>query len=80
MSKENAQAYHIVAYEFAGRERAQEVMELIKKGGRANEYKVSAWAVVEVDDKGKAHVAQSGHGAHTCAGFARACRTARQQF
>ena len=62
MSKENAQAYHIVAYEFAGRERAQEVMELIKKGGRANEYKVSAWAVVEVDDKGKAHVAQSGHG------------------
>ena len=62
MSQENTQVYHIVAYEFAGRKRAGEVIDLIKKGGRANDYKVPAWAVVEVDDKGKAHVQQSGHG------------------
>ena len=62
MAQENAQAYHIVAYEFDGYKRAKEVVDLIRKGGRANDYKVPAWAVVEVDDKGKAHVSQSGHG------------------
>lgn len=62
MSEEKSQVYHIVAYEFDGRNRADEVISLIKKGGRANEYKVHAWAVMEVDDKGKAHVHQSGHG------------------
>ena len=62
MSQEKAQAYHIVAYEFAGQNRAKEVMELIKQGGRANEYKVPAWAVMEVDENGKAHIRQSGHG------------------
>jgi uncharacterized membrane protein len=62
MSQDKPQAYHIVAYEFAGRKRAKEVVDLIRKGGRANEYKVPAWAVVEVDDSGKAHVSQSGHG------------------
>jgi uncharacterized membrane protein len=62
MSQENPQAYHIVAYEFAGRKRAKEVVDLIRKGGRQNDYKVPAWAVVEVDDNGKAHVSQSGHG------------------
>lgn len=62
MAQEKAQAYHIVAYEFEGRKRAKEVVDLIRKGGRANDYKVPAWAVVEVDDNGKAHVSQSGHG------------------
>lgn len=62
MSQENLQAYHVVAYEFAGRKRAKEVVELIRKAGRGNEYKVPAWAVVEVDDTGKPHVSQSGHG------------------
>jgi uncharacterized membrane protein len=62
MAQDNPQAYHIVAYEFDGRKRAKEVVDLIRKGGRANEYKVPAWAVMEVDDNGKAHVSQSGHG------------------
>jgi uncharacterized membrane protein len=62
MAQENPQAYHIVAYEFEGRKRAKEVVDLVRKGGRANDYKVPAWAVVEVDDNGKAHVKQSGHG------------------
>lgn len=62
MSQENSQVYHIVAYEFAGRNRADEVINLVKKGGRSSDYKVHAWAVMEVDDKGKAHIHQSGHG------------------
>ena len=62
MAQEKPQAYHIVAYEFDGRKRAKEVVDLIRKGGHANDYKVPAWAVIEVDDKGKAHVSQSGHG------------------
>jgi hypothetical protein len=36
-------------------------MHLIKGAGRANEYKVPAWAVMEVDGNGKAHINQSGH-------------------
>jgi uncharacterized membrane protein len=62
MAQEKPQAYHIVAYEFDGRKRAKDVVDMIRKGGRANDYKVPAWAVIEVDDKGKAHVSQSGHG------------------
>lgn len=62
MSQEDTQVYHVVAYEFAGRNRADEVVDLIRKSSRANEYKVQAWAVMEVDDKGKPHVHQSGHG------------------
>ena len=62
MSQEKSGVFHIIAFEFAGRERAEQVVGLLKKGGRAEDYKVAAWAVVEVDDKGKAHVKQSGHG------------------
>ena len=62
MSQESPQVYHIVAFEFEGRDRARQVVDLIRKGGRSQEYKVPAWAVVEVDDKGKALVKQSGRG------------------
>lgn len=62
MSQEKSQVYHFVAYEFAGQERADQVIDLLRKSGREQEYKVAAWAVVEVDDKGKPHVHQSGHG------------------
>jgi len=62
MSQEKSGIYHIVAFEFAGRDRAEQVVDLLKKGGKSEDYKVAAWAVVEIDDKGKAHVKQSGHG------------------
>ncbi len=62
MSQEKPGVYHFVAYEFAGQDRADQVIDLIKKAGREQEYKVSAWAVVEVDAKGKPHIHQSGHG------------------
>lgn len=62
MSQESPQVYHIVAFEFEGQDRAKQVVELMRKGGRSQGYKVPAWAVVEVDDKGKAQVKQSGRG------------------
>ena len=62
MTQEYTQVYHVVAYEFAGRDRALQVAELVRKGSRAADYKVAAWAVVEIDDRGKARVRQSGHG------------------
>lgn len=61
-TKESPAVYHIVAYEFQGKDRAAQVVDLIRKGGRSAEYKVPAWAVVEVDDRGKSHVRQSGKG------------------
>ena len=62
MSQESPQVYHVVAFQFEGQDRARQVVDLIKKGGRSQEYKVPAWAVVEVDDKGKTQVKQSGRG------------------
>lgn len=62
MAQETAEVYHILAFEFAGRDRAEQVVDLLRKGGKSENYKVAAWAVVEIDDKGKAHVKQSGHG------------------
>lgn len=62
MNKDYTQVYHVVAYEFEGQDRALQVAELVRKGGRAGDYKVAAWAVVEIDDRGKARVRQSGHG------------------
>jgi uncharacterized membrane protein len=62
MSKSESQAYRMVAIEFAGQDRAKQVADLVKKYQGDAGIKVKAWAVVEVDDKGKAHVKQSGHG------------------
>lgn len=61
-SQETAAAYQLVAVEFAGRDRAKQVVDLVRKNKRGNDYKVTAWAVLEVDDRGKSHVTQSGHG------------------
>ena len=62
MTQDYTQVYHVVAHEFEGRDRALQVAELVRKGSRAADYKVAAWAVVEIDDRGKARVRQSGHG------------------
>lgn len=62
MATQSPQIYHIIAYQFEGQDRAGQVVDLIRKNRRAGEYKVPAWATVEVDDKGKARVRQSGHG------------------
>jgi uncharacterized membrane protein len=63
MSEENmVKAYRLVIVEFAGQDRAKQVVDLVKKEEKEAQIEVKAWAVVEVDDKGKAHVKQSGHG------------------
>lgn len=62
MSNNGAEAYHLVAIQFAGEDRAKQVADLVNKYQKKGDYKVKAWAVVEVDEKGKAHVKQSGHG------------------
>ena len=61
MTEQTASVYHLVAVEFAGRDRAKQVVDLVRRGQRGN-YKVAAWAVLEVDQHGKSHVTQSGHG------------------
>ncbi len=62
MTQDYTQVYHVVAYEFAGQDRALQVADLVRKAGRAGNYKVAAWAVVEIDERGKSRVRQSGHG------------------
>lgn len=62
MSNSESQAYRLLAIEFAGQDRAKQVTDLVNKYQKSAGIKVKAWAVVEVDDKGKAHVKQSGHG------------------
>ena len=62
MSNEKSEVYHFLAFEFVGQDRAAQVVGLLKKARHAQNYKVAAWAVIEVDDKGKQHVKQSGHG------------------
>jgi uncharacterized membrane protein len=62
MAEETPTVYHIVAYEFEGRGRAKQVVQLLKKAQRDREYRVPAWAIIDVDERGKAHIHQSGHG------------------
>lgn len=62
MTEQTASAYHLVAVEFAGQNRAKQVVDLVRRDHRGSDYKVAAWAVLEVDGKGKSHVTQSGHG------------------
>lgn len=56
------EVYRMVAVQFAGKDRADQVKDLVKKYQKQGDYKVKAWAVVEIDQKGKAHVKQTGHG------------------
>ncbi len=62
MSEQTGAIFHLVAYQFDGRDRAGQVIDLVRKERRAAGYKVAAWAVIEVDDRGKTNVKQSGRG------------------
>jgi uncharacterized membrane protein len=63
MSKESPNTvYHILAFVFADRNTALEVSKAIKSSAKPGGYKIIANAVVEVDDKGKPHVHEAGHG------------------
>ncbi len=60
--KQNNEAYQVVIVKFAGEDRAKQVVDLVKKHQKDAQIEVKAWAVVEVDEKGKSHVKQGGHG------------------
>lgn len=60
--QEMPSVYHMVALQLVGRDRAGEVLDIIKKSGRAADVKVVAWATVDVNDKGKTRVRQMGRG------------------
>jgi uncharacterized membrane protein len=54
--------YDIIAFVFADRSTAMEVSKALKSAAKPAGYKVIANAVVEVDEKGKPHVHEAGHG------------------
>jgi uncharacterized membrane protein len=62
MADNGAEVYRLVIVKFAGQDRAKQIVDLVRKQEKKGDFDVKAWAVVRVDDKGKAHVDQSGHG------------------
>ena len=58
----NSNVYTVLAFCFAERSTAGEVLKELKTARKLEEYHIVAEAVVEVDDKGKSHVHQHGRG------------------
>jgi len=61
--KEKSAVYNILAFNFAGEKTAEETVKEIKKSGALDGQAIVAEAIVSVDDKGKAHIHEPGHGA-----------------
>jgi uncharacterized membrane protein len=61
-NNEPAAVYKIVAFIFAGSKKALGINDEVKAADRYEVYRVVAHAVVEVDDKGKSHIHEAGHG------------------
>ncbi len=63
-SKESSSStvYNIIAFVFADKDTALQVSKELKASAKPAGYKIVANAVVEVDDKGKPHVHEAGHG------------------
>ena len=64
MSKQtnDAAVYNIIAFVFADKGTALQVSKELKAAAKPAGYKIVANAVVEVDEKGKPHVHEAGHG------------------
>ena len=62
MADNGTEVYRLVIVKFAGQDRAAQVVDMVRKQEKKADFDVKAWAVVRVDDKGKAHVDQTGHG------------------
>lgn len=60
--KEKSAVYNIVAFNFAGEDTAKETVKEIKKSDALEGQMIVAEAIVSVDDKGKAHIHELGHG------------------
>jgi uncharacterized membrane protein len=61
-NKEKSSIFNIIAFTFAGEKTAGEAVKEIKKSGALDGQIVVVEAVVSVDDKGKTHVHEPGHG------------------
>jgi uncharacterized membrane protein len=65
VAKKNSSAssvYHIIALCFADRSKGERVAKDVKSQQKLQGYKVVGYAVVEVDEKGKSHIHEPGHG------------------
>lgn len=60
--KEKSAIYNILAFNFAGEKTAEETVKEIKKSGALEGQAIVAEAIVSVDDKGKPHIHEPGHG------------------
>ncbi|MGL4648823.1 MAG: hypothetical protein ACRC1H_05400, partial [Caldilineaceae bacterium] len=62
MANEGAEVYHILAFAFDGQKRAGDVVKQMKHSQKEFGYKVHAYAVIEMDEKGKLHIHEPGRG------------------
>ncbi|MEZ4518716.1 MAG: DUF1269 domain-containing protein [Chloroflexota bacterium] len=60
--KEKSAVYNILAFNFAGEKSAEEAVKEIKKSGALEGQAIVAEAIVSVDEKGKPHIHEPGHG------------------
>ncbi|MCB9138169.1 MAG: DUF1269 domain-containing protein [Caldilineaceae bacterium] len=61
-SQDTSAVYNIVAYAFPGKNKAAEVVETIKDSDMLADVDVVAQAIVSVDENGKSHISEPGHG------------------
>ncbi len=63
MAKDSSNSvYHILVFSFEGEKSADVAADLLKDRQKEEQYKVVSWATVRVDDKGKVHTHEPGHG------------------
>jgi uncharacterized membrane protein len=60
--KEKSAVFNILAFNFAGEDTAKETVKEIKDSGALEGQAIVAEAIVSVDEKGKAHIHEPGHG------------------
>ncbi|MCA9876084.1 MAG: DUF1269 domain-containing protein [Anaerolineales bacterium] len=60
--KEKSAIYNVLAFTFAGEKTAGETVKEIKKSGLLDGQYIVVEAVVSVDEKGKTHIHEPGHG------------------
>lgn len=61
--KEKSAVYNILAFNFDGEKTAEDTVKEIKKSGALDGQAIVAEAIVSVDEKGKTHIHEPGHGA-----------------
>jgi uncharacterized membrane protein len=61
--KETSAVFNILAFNFDGEKTAEETVKAIKKSGALEGQAIVAEAIVSVNEKGKTHIHEPGHGA-----------------